>query len=215
MSPDAEMSPDHTTPTDVGEHDMQEMGLAGHDLPSWLTWTWVLILLGACAVQGRSALLEHGQRRWFHASHLLTTIGMAYMYASVALHTEVIPPRLWRWVFIVTSVAMAVWLVSRYVQRRPVSYVWLLALTMQAAMAYMWLPTWQPFLTWMLVAYFAAEAVAWPTGWIDDHLPEAAIFPGERDDYVSLADGGFFDALVMGAMSASMACMYGTMQLTM
>jgi hypothetical protein len=51
---------------------------------------------------------------------------------------------------------------------------------MQAAMIYMWLPSWAPALTWALVGYFGLETAAWLGGLLNDSKPAMAVGPGKH-----------------------------------
>src|SRR5450631_3706079 len=137
-------------------------------LPPWVTWLWLVALAAVLVVHCGHLARMGGQHRWFHASHILMLVSMLYMYASMEFR--------WTWlsssfqvvIFSMSSAAILVWMVARFAQRRPFSPLWILALIMQAAMVYMWLPSWVPVLTWTLVVYYGIETVAWLSGRLDD-----------------------------------------------
>ncbi|MFL6169787.1 MAG: hypothetical protein ACJ715_10615 [Ornithinibacter sp.] len=107
-------------------------------------------------------------------------VSQMYMFASMAFSWKWFPHGWWVNIFWLSTVAIGVFLVVRMVQRRPVSLLWLVALVMQAAMAYMWMPTWAPALTWFLVVYFSLETVAWLVGLLDDSTPSMGFGPGSH-----------------------------------
>ena len=118
-----------------------------------------------------------GEHRWFHASHIVMLVGQMYVFAGMAYTWTWFPHRRWVHIFWLSTPAIGVRLVVRMVQRRPVSFLWLVAMLMQVSMAYMGMPTWAPALTWALVVYFSLEAVAWVAGLLDDSKPSRAIGP--------------------------------------
>jgi hypothetical protein len=140
-------------------------------------------------------------------------VSMLYMYAMMEFGWHWLSATLQSWVFGLTTIAIAIWMILRVVQRRPFSWLWILALIMQAAMAYMWLPQWIPALTWVLVAYYSLEALAWLAGRIDDTKGASAGGPGDRTGYVSLAHPSLTANVSMAIMAASMAYMFAAMQL--
>ena len=146
-------------------------------LPLWVTWAWLIALTAVLVLHCAHLVRTGGQHRWFHASHILMLVSQIYMYAGMAYKWTWFPHTWWVNIFWLSSAAIAVWLVMRMVQRRPVSFLWLVALIMQVSMAYMWMPKWAPALTWALVVYFSLETVAWVAGLLDDTKPSRAIGP--------------------------------------
>jgi hypothetical protein len=206
-------------------------------LPPWVTWLW-LVALGAVLVFHCGHLVQMaGQHRWYHASHALMIVSMLYMYASMEFKWSWLSSTLQAVIFSLSSAAILVWMIYRFVQRRPFSALWVLALIMQAAMIYMWLPSWAPALTWTLVVYFGLETVAWLTGLLDDTKPAMAVGPGshglggsiahgsmpERGSVsfgpgegpadVTLAQKTMTSRVSMAIMAASMSYMFAAMQL--
>lgn len=204
-------------------------------LPLWVTWLWLIALTAVLVLHCAHLVRMGGQHRWFHASHILMLVSQIYMYAGMAYKWTWFPHTWWVNIFWLSSAAIGVWLVVRMVQRRPVSFLWFVALIMQVSMAYMWMPKWAPALTWALVVYFSLETVAWVAGLLDDTKPSRAVGPRPlappADDavsqgdlkvrgetkrslvFVSLAPQTFGARLSMGVMAASMAYMFAAMQL--
>jgi hypothetical protein len=150
-------------------------------LPPWVTWLWLLALTAVLILHCGHLARMGGQHWWFHASHILMLVSMLYMYESMELT--------WRWlsssmqvvIFSMSTTAILVWMVSRFVQRRPFSPLWILALIMQAAMVYMWLPSWAPVLTWTLVGYYGIETIAWLSGRLDDSTWPKSVGPSAHE----------------------------------
>ena len=136
----------------LGDIPMGGMAAAmGPDLlPPWVTWLWLVALAAVLFLHGDHFARMSGQHRWFHASHTLMVVSMLYMYASMEFKWKWFPSNWSVIIFSVSTAAIVAWMVFRVVQRRPFSVLWILALIMQAAMIYMWLPasSWAPALTW-------------------------------------------------------------------
>ena len=207
-------------------------------LPMWVTWVWLIALTAVLVLHCAHLVRMGGEHRWFHASHILMLVSQIYMFAGMAYKWTWFPHSWWVNIFWASSAAIGVFLVVRMVQRRPVSFLWAIALIMQVSMAYMWMPKWAPMLTWALVVYFTLEAVAWVAGLMDDTKPSRAIGPRPHapaapaaDDliadgslkvradakralsFVSLAPQTIGAKVSMGVMAASMAYMFAAMQL--
>jgi hypothetical protein len=149
-------------------------------LPPWVTWLWLVALAAVLVLHCGHLVRAGGQHRWFHASHILMLVSMLYMYASMEFRWKWFASSSWVVVFWLSTLAIAAWMVLRLVQRRPFSLLWVLALIMQAAMIYMWMPSWAPVLTWALVVYYGLETAAWLGGLLDDTRRPLAVGPGEH-----------------------------------
>jgi hypothetical protein len=206
-------------------------------LPPWVTWLWLVALAAVLVFHCAHFVRMGGQVRWYHASHILMLVSMLYMYASMEFKWAWFSKNVWVVIFSASTAAIVVWMVYRFVQRHPVSALWVLALIMQAAMIYMWLPNWAPALTWTLVVYYGLETVAWLTGLLDDTKPAMAVGPsshglggsmphgsmpergsmsfepGEGPADVTLAQKTMASRVSMAIMAASMGYMFAAMQL--
>ena len=212
------------------------MASMGTDLlPVWVTWLWLVALAAVLVLHCAHLVRVDGQHRWFHASHILMLISMLYMYASMEFKWSWFPNEWWVAIFSVSTGAVVVWVAYRFVQRHPISVLWVLVLIMQASMIYMWLPNWAPALTWTLVVYYGLETVAWLVGILDDSKPAMAVGPGNHPSemshgstpepgsvgvvkghrvvHVPLAQNTITDRVSMAIMAASMAYMFAAMQL--
>jgi hypothetical protein len=149
-------------------------------LPPWVTWLWLVALAAVLVFHCAHFVRMGGQVRWYHASHILMLVSMLYMYASMEFKWKWFASSSWVLVFWLSTAAVVVWMVYRFVKREPFSALWILALISQAAMIYMWMPSWAPALTWTLTVYFGLETLAWLGGRLDDSRPAMAVGPGDH-----------------------------------
>ena len=138
------------------------MGGAGHAMP--LVPEWLGIAGAAVFVLIAASHLCHlttatGQRRPWHACHVLIAVGMAFMYAPAAIDPFVIPAGLWRVVFALACVLAALWSMGG-VQRAP-TLMWLLTAVDLGAMVCMWTTNLSASLCWALVVYLGVQASLW------------------------------------------------------
>lgn len=214
-APSPLMSPD-ATPMSTGSDAMDTtmMSMSGPDLlPPLVTWLWLAALAAVLVLHCSHLVRAGGQHRWFHASHILMLVSMLYMYASMEFHWKWLPAGVQAAAFGLSSLAIAIWMVSRLVRRMPFSYLWILAVVMQAAMAYMWLPEWLTALTWALVVYYGLETLAWLLGLVNDTNGRGTVGPGDRSVFVALAHPSRATNVSMAVMAASMGYMFAAMQL--
>jgi hypothetical protein len=146
-------------------------------LPPLVTWLWLIGLAAVLIFHCGHLVRMGGEHRWFHSSHILMLVSMLYMYAGMEFKWKWFPASSWRVIFVLSTAAMVGWMIFRLVQRRPFSFLWILAVIMQAAMIYMWMPNWAPALTWTLVVYYGLETVAWLGGLLKDSKPWTAVLP--------------------------------------
>jgi hypothetical protein len=158
-------------------------------LPLWVTWLWLVALAAVLVFHCGHFVRMGGEHRWFHASHILMLVSMLYMFASMEFKWKWFPSSWWVVIFWLSAAAILGWMILRFVQRRPFSFLWIFALIMQATMIYMWMPNWAPALTWTLVVYFGVETVAWLGGLLDDSKHTMAVGPGDRAAGMPVAPG--------------------------
>lgn len=186
-------------------------------LPMWVSVIWIVALAAVLVFHCGHLVHMGGQHRWFHASHIVMLVGMLYMYAGMAFSWNWIPGPIWVWLYALTSAAMVIWMIMRFAQKKPFSYLWILALVQQAAMIYMWMPmtTWVAWLSWGLVVYFTFETIAWLVGLCDDGKADRgnAVGPGDRSLVMPLGHSTLWGKVSMAIMAASMAYMFAGMQL--
>jgi Domain of unknown function (DUF5134) len=193
-------------------------------LPNWLAVIWMLVFFGIIAIHGRHVLESEGQRRWWHSGHVLMAVGMAVMYAPGSVNHFDIPTGFWSLAFANAAIAIVLWMMVQALAGRGTNLLWLVMAFDLGAMAYMWSPSgFQAPITWLLVAYFAGQAVLWGTDRMRD-LDERTILGGA----VSVTPEGALAASVaeplicykdlrvsMAAMTLGMAYMFAAMQLLM
>jgi Domain of unknown function (DUF5134) len=214
-----------------GMHSMSmgsmSMTVGGHTtniLPNWLAVLWMLAFFVIIAIHGRHVLESEGQRRWWHSGHVFMALGMAVMFAPASVDHFNIPPGFWSLAFTNAAIAIVLWMMVQAFSGRGTNLLWLLMAFDLGAMAYMWSPSgFQAPITWLLVAYFAGQAVLWGTNRMRN-LDERTILGGA----VSVTPEGALAASVaeplicykdlrvsMAAMTLGMAYMFAAMQLVM
>jgi hypothetical protein len=191
-------------------------------LPNWLAVVWMLVFFAVIATHGRHVLESEGQRRFWHSGHVAMAIGMAFMFAPASVDYFNIPTGFWSLAFANGAIGILLWMLVQAFAGRGANMLWLLMAFDLGAMAYMWSPTgFQAPLTWLLVAYFTAQAVLWATDRMRD-FDERTIFGGG----VSVTPEGALAASVaeplicfkdlrvsMAVMTLGMAYMLAAMQL--
>ena len=129
-------------------------------LPEWLALVGTVLFLAVAASHLRHLVRTAGQRRAWHACHVLAAIGMAFMYGPAAVDPLAVPTGFWLAVFTCAGAIAALWALTG-VGRVP-TLMWLLTSIDLAAMIYMWSPgSQQTPLSWLLVAYFVAQSGLW------------------------------------------------------
>jgi hypothetical protein len=128
-------------------------------LPEWLGIVGAAIFVMIAASHLRHLVTADGQRRPWHACHVLIAVGMAFMYAPSAIDPLGIPAGFWQVVFAVACVLAALWSMGG-AQRAP-TLMWLLTAIDLGAMACMWTPNVSASLCWALVVYLGAQASLW------------------------------------------------------
>jgi hypothetical protein len=201
----------------VGSH-------ATNILPIWLAVLCTLVFFAIIASHARHVLESEGQRRWWHSGHVAMAIGMAFMFAPASIDAFNIPTGFWSLAFANGAIAIVLWMLVQALAGRSTNLLWLLIAFDLGAMAYMWSPTgFQAPMTWLLVAYFAAQAVLWATNRMRD-FDERTILGGavsvtpEGTLATSIAEPliCFKDLRVsMAAMTIGMAYMFAAMQVAM
>jgi hypothetical protein len=193
-------------------------------LPNWLAVIWMLVFIAIIATHGRHVLESEGQRRFWHSGHVLMAIGMAFMFAPASVDYFNIPTGFWSLAFANGAIGILLWMLVQAFAGRGANMLWLAMAFDLGAMAYMWSPTgFQAPITWLLVAYFTAQAVLWASDRMRD-FDERTIFGGS----VSVTPEGALAASVaeplicfkdlrvsMAVMTLGMAYMFAAMQLVM
>jgi hypothetical protein len=203
------------------------MSVAGHTtniLPNWLAVIWTLVFFVIIATHVRHVVQSEGQRRYWHSGHVAMAIGMAFMFAPASIDHFNVPPGFWSLAFANGAIAIVLWMLVQAFAGRGTNVLWLLMAFDLGAMAYMWSPAgFQAPITWLLVAYFAVQAVLWGSDRVRD-FDERTIFGGA----VSVTPDGALAASVaeplicfkdlrvsMAAMTLGMAYMFAATQLVL
>jgi Domain of unknown function (DUF5134) len=191
-------------------------------LPSWLAVLWMLAFFAIVAVHARHVLESQGQRRFWHSGHVFMAIGMAFMFAPASVDYFDVPTGFWSLAFANGALAVLLWMLVQAFSGRGTNMLWLVMAFDLGAMAYMWSPSgFQAPLTWLLVAYFAAQALLWGTNQMRN-FDERTMLGGA----VSVSPDGALTASVaeplicfkdlrvsMAVMTFGMAYMFAAMQL--
>jgi len=149
---------------------------------------------------------------------------MAFQFAPASIDHFNIPSGFWQLVFANGAIAIVLWILAQAISGRAINVLWLVMAVDLAAMAYMWSPSgFQAPITWILVAYFAAQSLLWLTDRMRD-VDHRTLFGGG----FSITPGGavaisaaeplvcFRDLRAsMFAMTLGMAYMFAAMQLMM
>ena len=138
---------------------------ASNILPDWLAVIWTLVFAVLLVVHARHAIQTQGERRFWHLGHVLMAFGMIFIFAPGSLDHLNIPHGFWPVLFATASGAVIAWLLTRTLNGQSANGLWLVLAFDLAAIAYMWSPSgYVAPLTWLLVAYFAVQALLWLTG---------------------------------------------------
>lgn len=212
-----------TTKMAMGGMSMSAPHGATNILPNWLAVIWTLVFLVILVVHARHVMQTHGQRRYWHAGHVLMALGMVFMFAPGSLDHFNIPNGFWPLLFANAAGVVVAWILVRILYGQPVNGLWGVLAFDLAAMAYMWSPSgYVAPITWLLVAYFGIEAVLWATNEyrrLDERLTIMGV--GVNPDGTLTAQAVEPLAcehdlrLTMALMTAGMAYMFAAMQLLM
>ncbi|MGH3672169.1 MAG: DUF5134 domain-containing protein, partial [Pseudonocardiaceae bacterium] len=160
--------------------------MAGHGwLPDWLRIVVVAAFLVVLAVHLWHLVGATPRGRAWHLGHVLMALGMAVMFLPTS--GMIVPSDAGEVVFAAAAVIVFGYVVSELVCHGRAGWLWLIAGVDLAAMAYMFgmSGTYLGWLTGLLVAWFAVQALGWLTGHLAslvDHRglggPCPAVAPG-------------------------------------
>ncbi len=193
-------------------------------LPEWLAVIWTLVFIAIIVIQVRYLLDSAGQRRLWHAGLVLMAFGMAFMFAPPSIDHFNIPSGFWQLAFANGALAILAWMLAQALAGSSINALWLLTAIDLAALTYMWSPSgFQSPITWLLVAYFAAQSLLWAGNRMRsvDHKTllagSVSVTPGGTLARTAAAPLiGFRDLrLSMFAMTLGIAYMFAAMQLMM
>jgi hypothetical protein len=192
-------------------------------LPQWLAIVWTLVFVAVLVIHGRHVLRSQGQRRYWHSGHFLMALGMIFMFAPASINHFDIPSGFWQLLFANAAGVVLAWILAQALSRQAINALWIVIGTDLAAMVYMWSPGhFEAPITWLLVAYFAAQSALWATNRMR-RADDLAI--GRR---FSVGSGGAIAAtaaqplvcdrdlrMSVGVMTLGMTYMFAAMQLGM
>jgi Domain of unknown function (DUF5134) len=217
------MAGTHSTKMVVGGMSMSSSHGATNILPNWLAVIWTLLFIGVLVMHARHVAETTDGRRWWHSGHVLMALGMIFMFAPSSLDHFNIPTGFWQLLFANATGVVLAWILAQAVSGRPVNMLWVVLAIDLGAMAYMFSPT--GFLApimWLLVVYFAAQALLWVTNSyrkLDSHT----IIGGSAINADGTLTASAVQPLIckrdlrgsMFVMTLGMAYMFASMQLLM
>ncbi len=218
------MSSSHATmKMSMGGMSMTASHGATNILPNWLAVLWTLAFVAVFIVHARHVAETHGERRFWHCGHVLMALGMAFMYAPGSIDHFNIPGGFWPLLFASASGVVVAWILARALNGGDVNALWVVLAVDLAAMAYMFSPSgYAAPLTWLLVAYFAVQAVLWATDSyrkLDDRVIIRGVGVNPDGTLVASAAGRLVCErdlrASMTVMTLGMAYMFAAMQLLM
>jgi hypothetical protein len=154
----------HSSMTAMGGMSMSAGPGATNILPSWLAVVWTLLFLVVLVLHARHVSETRDVRRWWHSGHVLMALGMVFMFAPASLDHFDIPAGFWQLLFANAAGLVLAWLLAQALSGRAVNTLWVVMAVDLAAMVYMFSPAgFVAPVTWLLVAYFVAQALLWVT----------------------------------------------------
>ncbi len=142
----------------------QSVGMRGGPnlLPEGLGVAWAAVFLVVAVSHLRHLAHTRGQRRSWHACHVLMALGMVFMYAPAQILPLTVPAAFWQLVFATTGLIAATWAIAGV--GRVSTLIWLLTSVDLGVMLYMWSGTDHgkvvP-LACLLATYLIAEGMMW------------------------------------------------------
>lgn len=173
------------------------LGLVGAIALVAVPVAWPLVFGAILIAHLRHTVLMGGQHRWWHTTHCLMALSMAYMYVPGNMDVIGIAT-IWQLVFAAAAALVLAWIVVAFARHGAVNVLWVFAFVDLVAMVYMWsMSSFVAPITWILVAYFVAQAVVWAA---NRHKDQPLV-------------GAMNLRWSMGLMSVGMAYMFAIMQL--
>ncbi|MGA9874574.1 MAG: DUF5134 domain-containing protein [Solirubrobacteraceae bacterium] len=158
------MSDTHSTKMAMGGMSMSAPHGTTSILPNWLAVIWTLAFLLVLVLHARHVAETQDGRRWWHSGHVLMALGMTFMFAPMSLDHFNIPNGFWQLLFANASGLVLAWILAQALSGRAVNMLWVVMAVDLGAMVYMFSPAgFVAPITWLLVVYFAAQALMWVT----------------------------------------------------
>lgn len=160
MSPETSASHDMGHMGDMDQMNNHAMAL----LPTWLGVVLGIMSLLVIVPHITHVLATTGQHRWWHIAHIVMAIGMAQMFLF-GMANPFINGTFAGLFVAITCLLLATTAWSR-AREGTVNPLWIATAVDIAAMAYMYAPaSARPGpVTWLLIVYLVAQAVAWASG---------------------------------------------------
>jgi hypothetical protein len=198
-------------------------------LPNWLAIVWTFVFLAIFVIHLRHVAQTHGQRRLWHSGHVLMAAGMVFMFAPASLDHFNISATFWQLAFANAAAVMVAWVLFQVLSGRAANLLWLVIAVDLGAMVYMWSPNgFVAPITWLLVAYFAIQALLWATNTFrrldrEHQIPGISRISINPGGTASITAAAAAEPLVceldlrptMALMGLGMAYMFAAMQLLM
>ncbi len=181
-------------------------------LPAWMGAAWTVIFLVIAASHLRNMTQTTGQRRPWHACHVLIALGMAFMYAPPQIDPLTVPSAFWKLVFAAAGVIAAVWAIGGV--GRVSMLIWLLSSIDLCAMIYMVSGprrTDAAPVTGLLTAYVLGEAALWA---LDLYRRLDGMTPVVRWGILASESGGTLSAASIGGDGASSGSLIGELDIS-
>ena len=198
-------------------------------LPNWLAIVWTFVFLAIFVIHLRHVAQTHGQRRLWHSGHVLMAAGMVFMFAPASLDHFNISATFWQLAFANAAGVMVAWVLFQVLSGRAANLLWLVIAVDLGAMVYMWSPNgFVAPVTWLLVAYFAIQSLAWATNTFrrldrEHQIPGISRISINPGGTATISVAAHAEPLVceldlrpsMALMGLGMAYMFAAMQLLM
>jgi hypothetical protein len=181
-------------------------------LPVWTGVAWTVVFLVAAGSHLRHMTQTTGQRRPWHACHVLIALGMAFMYAPAQVDPIAVPSAFWKLVFAAAGLIAAVWAIGGV--GRVSMLIWILSSIDLCAMIYMVSGprhTDTAPVTALLTAYVLGEAVMWA---LDLYRRLDGMTPIVSWRILTSESGGTLSAASIGAERAASGSLIGELDIS-
>ncbi len=128
-------------------------------LPEWLGIAWTVALVLVAVSHLRHMADTVGQRRAWHACHVLMALGMVFMYVPATRLAEAVPASFWQLIFAAAGTLAALWALSGTGRAAPA--IWLLTALDLGVMLLMWSGKLSSPLVLLSLTYLTLEASLW------------------------------------------------------
>lgn len=188
-------------------------------LPAWVGWICFAIYIVILLIHLYHLVTMKGLHRAWHIGHVLMALGMAWMFLPTP--PSGIPALAWQIAYAVAAFLILAWCIWNWSYRQAVNFPWITLFIGMLAMIYMFTfpGAATQYLTYILVAYFVLESVAWFVGAFDEteqgqrRLLPLAIGPRADSVHALVEAGSLTIRLTLGFMTLGMGFMLFVMEL--